>query len=107
MFHVVSCSRELGHAWPERIYLLTYLLDCVGVRCAVDFAFQEENINYPAHESECPGPLSALRQARKKKTRGWYGPCATTRRRPYGAQRFFQFQGCRALFSLTADSLVC
>ena len=68
MFHVVSYSRELGHAWPERIYLLTYLLDCVGVRCAVDFAFQEENTKYPAHESECP--LSALGQAQEKKTRG-------------------------------------
>ena len=30
----------------------------------------------------------------------------TTRRRPSGARRFSLFQGCRGLFSLTADSLV-
>ena len=39
---------------------MTYLLDRVNVRCDFGLAFQE-NMGYPAYESECP--LSALIQA--------------------------------------------
>ena len=101
MFHVVSCSRGSVHAWlAEPIYVLTYSLDYASVRCSFCLVSQE-SANYPTHESEYP--LSVLRHGKEDEglVRALRG---TTRRRPSGARRFSLFQGCCALFSLTADS---
>ena len=68
MFYDICCSLASVQARSELIYAFTYLLGCVNVHCGFGLASQEENTNYLVHESE--GPLSALRQAREKKTRG-------------------------------------
>ena len=64
----MSLAAREAPSMHSQSQFMTYLLDRVNVRCDFGLAFQEENVDYPAHESECPP--SALRPGRKKKTRG-------------------------------------